>query len=515
MNLQAFFNPYRKFSSRPFVVVDWVSTGVVLTQVTAKSGDTTFGTSHFLSWPNEQNPLAHPEETGQWLKSVCRELGLTSDLAAVSVPRRELSFKLIDLPNVPDDELGPLVSLQVELRTQTSGQDVAWDALHHRVDSPEATTRQITLATLPASTRSAMETACRAAGWSTVVLTSGDLLVGNQRTSDRGVCEIHAIANRAKLELLICRDDRPVASYATGMPQDGAVPRAGNSAAASIIQNMVTRLIAGLPESWQKDAAVAPLVCSGVHAEAVAQELRSLGLQTVSGCSDERLVRAKAVVRSLTKANDATLQRLDFLRPKDADGRAQKQRRRWVQIGVITAAVCLFGVVAGSMWKSSLEAELAGLQTERDQLQKYVDRGQEVLTRWKYVSDWKQNSLSATDEIRQVASKIPSRERLFVTRLQLDNVVDSETRTLRLEGLAQSPDDVLGLNQAILNASEHYDLRPQGIEPAPQGSSLPSQFRIEASLKTPSPQPEKTESAGYASRVTEAPSGASPNEETP
>ncbi len=123
-------------------------------------------------------------ETGQWLKSVCRELGLTSDLAAVSVPRRELSFKLIDLPNVPDDELGPLVSLQVELRTQTSGQEVAWDALHHRVDSPEATTRQITLATLPASTRSAMETACRAAGHRGADI--GDLLVGNQRTSDRG-----------------------------------------------------------------------------------------------------------------------------------------------------------------------------------------------------------------------------------------------------------------------------------------------------------------------------------------
>ncbi len=346
------------------------------------------------------------------------------------------------------------------------------------------------------------------------MLTSATCWSGTREHPTEGVCEIHAIANRAKLELLICRDDRPVASYATGMPQDGAVPRAGNSAAASIIQNMVTRLIAGLPESWQKDAAVAPLVCSGVHAEAVAQELRSLGQQTVSGCSDERLVRAKAVVRSLTKANDATLQRLDFLRPKDADGRAQKQRRRWFQISAITAAVCLFGLVAGSMWKSSLEAELARLQTERDQLQKYVDRGQEVLTRWKYVSDWKQNSLSATDEIRQVASKIPSRERLFVTRLQLDNVVDSETRTLRLG-------DSLNLRTMFWPESggpERFGpLRPATTGHRTRAAGKQSAIAVsDRSVSEKSFAPGgKTESAGNASRVTEAPSGASPNEETP
>jgi hypothetical protein len=39
------------------------------------------------------------------------------------------------------------------------------------------------------------------------------------------------------------------------------------------------------------------------------------------------------------------------------------------------------------------------------------------------------------------------------------------------------------MNSAILEKSDHYDLRPQSIEPASADSDFPSRFRIEAELK--------------------------------
>ena len=78
---------------------------------------------------------------------------------------------------------------------------------------------------------------------------------------------------------------------------------------------------------------------------------------------------------------------------------------------------------------------------------------------------------------------LPDRNRLIVTRLQLENLVDAEDRVLRVDGLAQGSTDVLGMNAAILEKSDRYDLRPQSIEPAPEGNEFTSQFRIEVLLR--------------------------------
>ena len=39
------------------------------------------------------------------------------------------------------------------------------------------------------------------------------------------------------------------------------------------------------------------------------------------------------------------------------------------------------------------------------------------------------------------------------------------------------------MNAAILEKSDRYDLRPQSIEPAPEGNEFTSQFRIEVLLR--------------------------------
>jgi hypothetical protein len=135
------------------------------------------------------------------------------------------------------------------------------------------------------------------------------------------------------------------------------------------------------------------------------------------------------------------------------------------------------------LWQRSLHNELAQLDAQRMQLQQFIDRGKDIVDKWSYVSRWQAETIHAADEIRSFAELLPSRERLIVTRLQLENVVDSEASTLRIDGMAQSAEDVLQMNASILEQASHYDLRPQGIEPAPVGGSFPSQFRIEAVLR--------------------------------
>ena len=488
LSLFAHRDPYRRFQNRPFLVVDWMTTGVVLSEISVANGSPTIVRSQFEHWPAGLNGLATPAEIGAWLKNLCANAKYPTNAVAVSVPRRDQSLKLLELPNVSDDELGPLVGLQVESRVQATGQAVAWDCLPHPAQ-PEDAHRYVMLATMPMNVSDTIRRAAEVAGWSNLVLTSGDLLTSNLASNSTHPWQLHVLANRVKLELLMCYRGLPVSSYATAMPTDSAVSAEGVTAATAIIQSMSGRLLAGSPRAWQNAYESSAVFLAGSFASQIAVRLASESAHIEPTFADERTPRAMAVAMSLISD---TANRIDFLRPRSADGRTATRKQRLVRIAALsTAAVCVAGIGLW-IWQQSLQTELAQLDAQRHQLQQFIDRGKNTVDKWSYVSRWQNETVQAATEIRGIASLLPSRERMIVTRLQLENVVDSENSTLRIDGLAQSAEDVLQMNASILDQSAHYDLRPQGIEPSPAGSSFPSQFRIEAILRDDPEQPKPT-----------------------
>jgi hypothetical protein len=472
-------DPISRFQKRPFLVVDWMTTGVVLSEVTTVDGTSVVARSQFEEWPAELTPQTSAEVVGAWLRTVCTQAQFPTSAVAVSVSRRDLSLKLLELPAISDDELGPLVALQVESRIQSTGQAVAWDFLAHPQTSDE-TNRYVMLATIPEAVLHRIRRTAEIAGWSNLVVTSGDLLISNIAPASKTAWQMHVQANRTKLELQLCYRDLPVSSYATAMPTNGPASSDGIKAAMAIIQSMSGRLLAGSPSKWRSDTESSAIFISGASAP---QLLGSFDHEAVTVCqtlADERMPRAIAVASSLTSRG---AHRIDFLRPRSADGRTAGRRQRFIRISAAAAALVCFAVASLWMWQQSLKNELAQLDAQRQQLQQFIDRGQDVVDKWSYVSRWQAETIHAADEIRDFAQLLPSRERLIVTRLQLENMVDSEDSTLRIDGMAQSAEDVLEMNASILEQSSHYDLRPQGIEPAPVGVSFPSQFRIEAVLR--------------------------------
>jgi hypothetical protein len=282
---------------------------------------------------------------------------------------------------------------------------------------------------------------------------------------------LHVQAHPVKLELLLCRDGIPVAATATAMPTDAA-------AAATIIRSLHGRLAAGCPSTWKAENSHCVIHISGSLAPAIAGQLQMLALPVELGLLDDRTPRALAVADSIV----TSARRLDFLQPRCTDGRSARWRRQ----GSRTAAVALAAAVAGgaTLWQSQqeLDVQFAQLQQDSRQLQEYVDRGRSVVDKWSYVNRWQQETIHGAREIREFAALLPPRDRMIVTRLQLENAVDAGAAILRIDGLAEEPEDVLNLNASLLQQPSRYELHPQGIEPAPEGSDFPNQFRLEAGL---------------------------------
>ena len=465
----------RRFKNRPFLVVDWTATGVALSAVRIADKNVSLLSSRFAEFPTGLEPFANPAEIGKWLRTICDQAGLPAAAVAISVPRRNLSVKLLELPNVTDDELGPLVALQIESRTQQTNQTVSWDFVAHPVKAGD-TQRYVLLALIPHSVFNAICEIRQAAGWSNVIMTSGDLSIGldDIRTTETdNAWQIHVQANPVKLELSLHRRGLLVSSHATAMPSCSPVE------AATIAKSIINRLMAGRPSIWKNEPASATVLISGPHAPGLAEALKHDGIHAAVQITCERTPRALAVAQALRHATG----RLDFLRPRSADRPAALRRQRRVMIAVAVAGVLLAGMAATYLMQQSLDRELAKLETERQQLQQFVDRGKAVVNKWSYVSRWKKETVHSASEIAGFAALLPDRNRLIVTRLQLENLVDGEDRVLRVDGLAQGSMDVLGMNAAILENTDRYDLRPQSIEPAPEGSEFSSQFRIEVLLR--------------------------------
>ena len=465
----------RRFMNQPFLVVDWTATGVALSTVRIDGAKVSLQNSQFAEFPAGQEPFASPVETGKWLRTVCDNATLPATAVAISVPRRDLSVRLLELPNVTDDELGPLVALQVESRAQLTNQAIAWDFVAHPVN-PGDTQRYVLLASIPNSVFNAICEIRQAAGWSNVIMTSGDLSIGldNLRSPQTdNAWQIHIQANPVKLELSLHRGGLLVSSHATAMPSCSSLE------AAAIVKSAINRLMAGRPSVWKNEPESAKVLISGPHAPALADALKHDGIHAAVLSTCERTPRALAVGQALRHATG----RLDFLRPRSADRPAAVRRQRRVMMAVAVAGVLLAGMAATYLRQQSLDRELAKLQSECRDMQLFVDRGKAVVDKWAYVSRWKKETLNSASELGEFAALLPDRHRLIVTRLQLENLVDGEERVLRVDGLAQGSMDVLGMNAAILEKSERYDLRPQSIEPAPDGSEFSSQFRIEVLLR--------------------------------
>lgn len=477
---------YRRFGSRPFLVVDWMTTGVVLSEVSTSGGQVRILRSCYKPWPTGLEPFTAPEAAGQFLKSICNAGRFPTAAVAISVPRRDVSFKLMELPNVSDDELGPMLSLQIESRAQANSQPVAWDILPHHVPQ-SATNRHVTLVTVSTPVIKAIRQASATAGWNHLVITSGDLLIPRVDAETAHEWTLYIQANRAKLELLLCHNGLPVAGQATAMPtqsQDGDVLSSINAMA---LQSTAARLMASCPPAWKTtDSSVSVIAC-GAFAEEIAKVLSAAGINVSLLSSDERSLRVLGVAKSLMKQSAESRStpacRIDFLRPRSADPRTAARKRRGIRLTLIASAIVSCGLMVVWSEYTSLQKQLADVETQRQQMQQYVDRGRDVVGQWEYVSRWQRDTLAMNQEIAALKTVLPSRERLILTRLQLENPVDAENSMLRVDGLCEDVEDVLTMNAAILEKSDHYDLRPQGIEPASADSDFPSRFRIEAQLK--------------------------------
>lgn len=467
----------RRRKTAAVTVVDWTTTGIIIGLVQGSGVTAELKNSAFQPWPAGFDPFADPEQTGFLLKEMLKNAPWAGKPAAISIPRQLVSLRLLQLPNVVAEDLPALITLQMEARQSAQENIQTWDFVVHPA-SKEATTRHVSVVSVPSAVCQSLRQSIAAAGWKATLLTAADLHVGPPEANGDDL-RITIQANRSKLEVVAQHAGLPAASIATSAgPDPETVP------AAALVLSLVHRVTESLPEAWRANPSRFPLHLCGSRAQALADLLRAEGQLVTTGPVDERGPRALALRDLLLSSR----QRLNFFRPGSAPASLLKRYSLAIRLSLIGGALAaaLAFVVIDRM--QTLQKTLDAGEKRLQFLNEVAQRGEATLNQWTELEKWDQDTLNAAREFQAVLQIMPSHEQMLVTRLQLENMPASDERVLRLEGLAQSADDIRQLNTAVLAQPERYTLRPHGIEPAPIGSPMPISFRMESRILQNAPE---------------------------
>ncbi len=454
-------------ASQTITAVDWTASGIILSCI--RRGSSRPEDSAFFPWPEGINQSSDTESIAAFLRRSAEQCSWSVRNTAVSVPRQLVSLRMYRFPRVADSELAGLIDLQLESRQYSPGTTPVWDVLLHPDESGEQ--RVVSVVSVPEQTVQQITAACRRAGWKTQLLTSADLLIGRGEEPP-GWVSISVQVNRAKLEVTALRSGLPVTSIATNAAAAETTP-----ALASLTMALIHRVIASLPDEWRPEITQTNVMICGSRSFELLHCPQLQHLQLQAGPDDERSPRSTALA---VEAGRRT--QLNFLKPGHAVRRDGIWRQTWFRLGTVATLLAATAAFLYFDYRAELQQKLTTARERMQSTQALLERGAPLTARNQKLQQWNDESVNPAQELSSLLQMLPADDQMLLTRLTLENIADSGSRAIRLEGQAESVDQVHELNHQIMHRSDRYRFQPQGIEPAPSGSDFKVQFRMEAQI---------------------------------
>lgn len=456
-----------------YVVIDWNDLSIGVHEMTLHRGSANIARSFFREWPTGMTSVAATDQAAEWLQQQLLEHGITAAEAVVSVPRRQVSLRLLEFPRVDDDELASLIEMQMESQGDPGAAEQAFDFLP-QPSLNRSTHRHALLATIASATLHHIGSVIAGAGLNLKATCVGELSVDALHTDiEEDGLTLSLLLNRAKAEFVVSHAGVALAAHSARMPAETP------STLARTMPAVVARMVAGLPEAFQS-MSLSQINLLGPFApqlQAGIERLKICDVRVIR-VGNEDAVRAVAVLQSLT-GGMAAVNFANRKRPVDVK---QMRRRQWMRYGVGVAV--LLGLM--SLWqhaeKQSLSTQLATLTKAKAGLEELNQRGATTLQQWKFVSNWQSSAVNWSTEIKDFAGYLPKTGEAYLTRLQVEQPAGSKTPIIRADGIAKNSETAMSINRSLMAGDSKYELQPHGIEPAMRDADFRSSFQVEAAI---------------------------------
>jgi len=441
------------------VGLDFVGDRLHVALVDGSSGSANVRTAFTAALPKPLSP-ANAAELGAWLKDQLAQQKIGANDAAVSLGRGHSSFRTLQVPECPPEELPGLVQLTLEGEIGGEGDQVVdFDA-----GPIEGGQRTVTAAYAPSATVEAVREVLKVAGLSAkrVVLRPYAMRFLREQMlgAGDGGTELLLIPTGDGLDLSIWSGKRleMARSVATG----------GNGDASAKLSAELRRTLAAYQNN-KPGATLHAVAALAGNVDAYAPSVENALQRSISSADPAKklhnLPESKAVwgaVATAWQTAAAAPPTLNLFHPRRPPPPKYPPRRVAMLVGAFL--IVLFGSLY--FWRAQkikvLDEEIASLQGEQTDLDKEIKENKPIENRSTEVKKWVTGRVDWLDLFNDVAAMTPATDKAIVTMLHGDAAAQDLRGRLKVDLRARDSSFVLNSMYAL---QTRYAVQAKGLKP--------------------------------------------------
>ncbi|MEQ8854686.1 hypothetical protein [Gimesia sp.] len=452
-----------------------------------------------ITWPDQHRPAQDPVSAGSWLKNELHRLGVSAKQVLISFPRHESTVRLIEIPDVPLDEIPEIVRFQTATKSSVPLGQLMLDYLLMPVQEGK-TTREVLVVSIgkdlhdkALKTFQSMGLEVVSTGLSSV---SAAEWVAHTTTGDLESPTLILNSTDDYLEMSLIQSRRLL--FTNSVP----VPIADGNISNQTIQTELKRfLMARSAQLAGQDIGSITLIGDESHLQPLIQDLQEQYLCPVEVLNP--LVSVTTAENSETSPLPGTvsgplglvyarqhkrLETVDFLHPHKAE---EKPDRRKLQIALGVGGLALIVLTAFFLTHqrvSELDEEIAERQKVQRDLDELLKRGQPTLESVAVIEEWEKSNSPTLKVFQELERVLPGTDRIYLSELSVSRSSGQSLSRLRTTGNAKDDLDVRDLNQQL--SYNNYRVHPKRSNNLTSDTDYPVPFEIDAerlpSQETPS-----------------------------
>ena len=456
-----------------------------------------------VEWP-EQPP------TSEWLRETLRRFGINARQVILALPREDAVLRLLELPNVSDDELPTLVRFQAAARSAQALEQLLLDFLPLPLRTGVAQ-KEVWLATALLTTVDPIRKLLVDAGLDLVRLTLSSFCLAEmiarleaRKSLDASGASLVVLRQGARMELAVVCQRQLIAAHAVKWPSVNEIPPVAKMLAE--VSRVLVQVQAWLPGgTLQRAWVIGTDVDIGELPAAIHQRWKcpaelfdpwTDGQNTLPTKPPEGHAADYAIAVGLALIQvGATTPKLDLLHPRQQP----HKRDPWKPIiAAGSAAALLAAAMSAAVITQSLanyDARIELLRTEDNEQGQRVKEGEPVLEAAKSVEDWQARNINQLKQMNELYQLMHGTQRVVISDYKFGPGLGNVLAKLKATGNARDRGDAEQLAQSFADTPK-FNVAPSSVTATSRDPEYASRFDLDVELVAVKSRPAKANVPG-------------------
>lgn len=442
-----------------------------------------------VDWP-EQGPTAN------WLRETLRRFNVNARQVALALPREDVVLRLLELPQVSDDEMPTLVRFQAAARSAQSLDQLLLDYLPLPV-RPGVAQREVWLATTPLTTVDPIRALLSEAGLELVQLSLSSLSLteliarGEAKQSiDPAEASLVVLREGPRMELAVVCQRQLIAAHAVKWSSVNDIPPPAKMLAE--VSRLLVQVQAWLPEGtlqrvWvigsDEDVGELPVAiaerwnCPVQRFDPWRDGTISIGSAKVEGPSTEYAIAAGLALTQSSRLAP----KIDLLHPRQPPPKRDPRKPYIAAAAAAALVVVATGTAVIQQSLASYDRAIEELRLQEEDIKAKLKEGAPVLDASKTIDDWQSRNINQLSQMAELYDVMKGTQKLVVSEYRSASGSGPVLAKLHTAGIARDREDAAQFAQHLAD-NPKYVVRPTAGTGASHDHEYVSRFDLDVDL---------------------------------